>query len=91
MGRYILEARRREGEKQRAELTTKFTREFGAWQCVTHHGKQQVRCEFAFRAAMLRLTPLRLGLRLTDKFARGSPAWKYFRYFPYRHPTTLSR
>jgi hypothetical protein len=82
MGRYILEARRREGEKQRAELTTKFTREFGAWQCVTHHGKQQVRCEFAF---------LRLGLRLTDKFARGSPAWKYFRYFPYRHPTTLSR
>ncbi|OCL11354.1 hypothetical protein AOQ84DRAFT_287451 [Glonium stellatum] len=25
----------------------------------------------------------RLGLRLTDQFARGYPAW---RYFPYRHP-----
>lgn len=25
----------------------------------------------------------RLGLRLTDQFARGYPAWRYFRYFPY--------
>ncbi|KAH7355841.1 hypothetical protein BKA66DRAFT_372731, partial [Pyrenochaeta sp. MPI-SDFR-AT-0127] len=24
----------------------------------------------------------RPGLRLTDHFARGNPAWKYFRYFP---------
>ncbi|KAJ4344568.1 uncharacterized protein N0V89_012312 [Didymosphaeria variabile] len=30
----------------------------------------------------------RVGLRLTDQFARGYPAW---RYFPYRHPGWGSR
>ncbi|KAF2831944.1 hypothetical protein CC86DRAFT_83543 [Ophiobolus disseminans] len=29
----------------------------------------------------------RLGLRLTDCFARGYPAWTYLRYLPYQRPT----
>ncbi|CAO2649005.1 Nn.00g099540.m01.CDS01 [Neocucurbitaria sp. VM-36] len=33
----------------------------------------------------------RLGLRLTDRFARGDPAWKYFRYFPYHYAGRAQR
>ncbi|KAF2031793.1 hypothetical protein EK21DRAFT_39930, partial [Setomelanomma holmii] len=28
----------------------------------------------------------RLGLHLTQRFARGTPAWTYLRYFPYHYP-----
>ncbi|KAF1845947.1 uncharacterized protein K460DRAFT_282787 [Cucurbitaria berberidis CBS 394.84] len=33
----------------------------------------------------------RLGLRLTDRFARGNPALKHFRYFPYRYAGQAQR
>ncbi|KAF2016059.1 hypothetical protein BU24DRAFT_492222 [Aaosphaeria arxii CBS 175.79] len=33
----------------------------------------------------------RLGLRLTDQFARGYPAWRWFPYRAYRHPGWSTR
>jgi hypothetical protein len=54
---------------------------------VHHEGEAAGKvCEFVSSIIVRSLTYSRLGLRLTDRFAREHPAWLYLRDFSHNRP-----